>query len=128
MTMIKDLHDFHTKYEFNKEPMTIDKLLFRHDLLSEEMGELMTAISQRNAEETVDALIDLIYIAVGTLDLLQVDTQKAWDQVQQANMTKIRGVKPGREQSGGFDVIKPADWKAPSHVGNHGILEKIYGE
>ena len=120
-----DLHAFHLKYGFYDEPFTASKLAFRVDLLDEEMQELKEALSTQDAENVVDALIDLIYIATGTLDLAGIDIPRAWSAVHDANMTKIRGVKPGREQSGGFDVIKPNGWEAPSHEGNHGCLPTI---
>ena len=123
--LISDLAAFHTKYEFNKEPMTKEKLSFRCDLLMEEVDEMHLAIVSGNAEELTDALIDIIYIALGTLDLAKVDTGKAWKEVQRANMSKVRGVKPGREQSGGFDVIKPEGWVGPNHAGNVGLFEEL---
>ena len=124
-TLVEDIKAFHTKFEFNQEALTIDKLHFRTDLLMEEISEMHAAIEQNNPEEFVDALVDIIYIAIGTLDLSQVDIQAAWNQVQTANMSKIRGIKPGREHSGGFDVIKPIGWKAPSHHGNHGLVASL---
>lgn len=123
--LIQDLNDFHTKFEFNKEPMDKNKLSFRCDLLMEEVNEMHEAIITGNAEELTDALIDIVYIAIGTLDLAKVDTAKAWNEVQRANMSKIRGIKPGREHSGGFDVIKPDGWTAPCHAGNVGLFESL---
>jgi len=123
--MIQDLNNFHTKFEFNKESMTKDKLAFRCDLLMEEVNEMHDAIATKNPEELTDALIDIIYIALGTLDLARVDTAKAWSDVQRANMSKVRGVKPGREQSGGFDVIKPFGWTGPDHAGNTGQFKEL---
>lgn len=117
---------FHKKFKFHKEPMDLDKLAFRMTLQTEEHDELADALYNKNAEEVVDALIDSIWIALGTLDLLGVDFDKAFGEVARANMSKERGIKPGREQSGGFDVIKPADWVAPSHVGNHGVLDELF--
>jgi hypothetical protein len=43
-------------------------------------------------------------------------------------MSKVRGIKPGREQSGGFDVIKPEGWKGPNHEDNHGKLREIFSK
>lgn len=124
--IITDNKEFIQKFGFDLEPFTQDKLDFRMDLLTEEFIETHTAYMQKNAEELVDGLIDLIVIAVGTLHLAGVDPQTAWDEVHRANMTKERGIKPGREQSKGFDVIKPAGWVGPSHVGNHGVLKDVF--
>lgn len=122
---IEDNVEFQTKYEFDKEPLTYEKLKFRMDLLKEEFGETSDAFKDSDAEEWVDGHIDLIVIALGNLHLAGVDIKKAWREVFRANMSKVRGVKPGREQSGGFDVIKPEGWVAPSHQDNHGKLDDI---
>ena len=119
---------WHRRFKFDKEPMTMDKLEFRMDLQTEEHDELRLAFYDKNAEEIVDALIDTIWIACGTLDLLNVDFDKAFSEVARANNEKKRGIKKGREQSGGFDVIKPDNWKAPSHIGNHGFLTDLIGK
>jgi hypothetical protein len=43
-------------------------------------------------------------------------------------MSKERGIKKGREQSGGFDVIKPEGWVAPNHGDNYGNLPTLFSE
>lgn len=126
MSFIDDISSFHSKYGFYDQQLDKRLLEFRLALLKEEMDELEKAIIDNSPEDTVDALIDLLYVALGTLDLARVDTQKAWDAVHQANMAKLRGTKPGREASGGFDVYKPNGWVAPSHEGNHGALTDLY--
>lgn len=95
-------------------------------LLREEFEETWTAHLNGDAEEIVDGHIDLLVIAIGNLYLAGVDVEKAWDEVFRANMSKVRGVKPGRESSGGFDVYKPEGWKAPSHKDNHGVLDELF--
>lgn len=122
----KIVNKWHKKFRFHKEPMTLEKMKFRAQLQMEEHDEFQQAVYEGNAEETVDALIDTIWIALGTLDLLGVDFEKAFNEVARANMAKERGIKPGREQSGGFDVIKPEGWVGPDHSDNHGILDEIY--
>lgn len=119
---------FQKKYGFDSEPLTYEKLKFRMDLLKEEFSETSDAFKDSNAEEWVDGHIDLIVIALGNLHLAGVDINKAWGEVYRANMSKIRGVKPGREQSGGFDVIKPEGWVGPDHKDNHGKLDEIFSE
>ena len=127
-TLVEDNKAFQTKYGFDKEEFTLDKLRFRMSLLTEEFDETLQAMEEHNAEEWIDGHIDLIVIALGNLHLAGVDIDKAWSQVFNANMSKVRGVKKGREQSGGFDVMKPADWKSPSHEDNHGKLTEIFSK
>lgn len=124
--MIEDNKAFQKKFGFDEEPFTYEKLKFRMSLLAEEYGETLHAFEHDDWEEWVDGHIDLLVIALGNLHLAGVDVEKAWNEVFRANMSKIRGVKPGREESGGFDVMKPEGWKAPSHKDNHGVLDDIY--
>jgi predicted HAD superfamily Cof-like phosphohydrolase len=111
--------------------MDIEKLRallsFRVNFIREEFNELVEATAEQNAEEVVDALIDLCVVAIGTLDLMGVDADKAWAQVYQANISKETGIKPERPNPLGLpDLIKPTGWQAPSHEGNHGILTEIF--
>ena len=99
---------------------------FRMDFIREEFVETWQAYQNRDAEEMVDGLIDLIVVAAGTLDLFGVDSQKAWDQVLDANLSKEVGIKPGRPNPLGLpDLMKPEGWKAPSHENNHGRFSEI---
>ena len=100
---------------------------FRMSLLAEEYEETREAVEAQDAEEFVDGLIDLIVIAVGTLDLLGVNVEEAWNQVMDANMSKEAGVKPGRPNPLKLpDLMKPAGWESPSQLNNHGDLPEIW--
>jgi predicted HAD superfamily Cof-like phosphohydrolase len=123
----RDVYNMHQKFGFHQtlESFTAEQLRqmldFRIAFLKEELTELQE--NSRNAEEIVDACIDLIVVAIGTLDLFEVDLDKAWLEVHNANMSKQRGIKPGRPNPLGLpDLLKPEGWKAPSHEGNHGLL------
>lgn len=81
-------------------------LRFRVRFLEEEMTELRLS---RTPEGVVDALIDLIVVAVGTLDCMGVDGSQAWIEVHRANMSKEAGVNPSRDNPLGLpDLVKPA--------------------
>lgn len=88
--------------------------------------ETEAALTNNDAEEIVDGLIDLCVVAIGTLDAFGVDPYKAWDEVLKANLAKEVGVKESRPNPLGLpDLIKPADWEGPDHSGNHGKLNNI---
>ena len=140
---VKDIGDMHTKFGVNDwvatklqagDVSTLREFLkFRIDFLKEELQETETAVESYNPEEIVDGLIDLCVIAIGTLDILNVDAYQAWDAVHAANMSKEPGVKPSRPNKFGLpDLIKPTkethgyDWIPPSHDTNHGILNKLW--
>lgn len=128
---VKDIHDMQTKYQTrewvqNNPDKLKDFLEFRIDFLKEELDETEAALINTDAEEIVDGLIDLCVVAIGTLDAYGVDPYKAWDEVLYANMRKNVGVKSTRPNPLGVpDLVKPDDWEAPSHKGNHGKFNDI---
>ena len=129
---VKDIHDMQTKYKTREWVENADKeklkrfLEFRIDFIREELDETETALIGMDSEEIVDGLIDLCVVAIGTLDAFGVDPYKAWDEVLKANMAKEVGVKPSRPNPLGVpDLIKPDNWEAPSHEGNHGKLNDL---
>ncbi len=125
----KDLADMHSHYGFHEKVDTLSPwqlklmLQFRNDFIQEEVNELFVSTEEKDADGVVDALIDMIVVAVGTLDLYGVDTHRAWEAVRDANMNKRVGIKANRPNPLGLpDLVKPEGWVAPSHVGNHGML------
>lgn len=129
---VKDIEQMHDKYgvhEWMKTATSDQKrefLAFRLKFLYEELGETDLAVDGADAEEIVDGLIDLCVVAIGTLDAFDVDAHQAWDNVLHANMQKEVGVKEGRPNPLGLpDLVKPDDWVAPDHTGNHGLFEEL---
>jgi len=128
----EDIHDMYEKYVVSQKVQQFDKekltkfLEFRIKFLEEEMNELKTA---KNADDVVDALIDLCVVAIGTLDLFDVSASIAWDRVHEANMNKMVGIKESRPNPLGLpDLIKPEGWIAPSHTTNVGLFKLIFDE
>ena len=122
------MHDHYGHHEAFDQITDKDKLKaflkFRIDFLQEELDEMRAA---KGAEDVVDALIDLIVVAIGTLDQFSVDSHRAWNEVLKANMAKESGVNPSRPNEFGLpDLIKPAGWTPPSHAGNHGTLPVLF--
>jgi len=131
---VKDISDMQYKYgvkmwmhknKDNKDNLR-EYLQFRVRFLREELMETEAALTNKDAEEIVDGLIDLCVVAIGTLDAFGIDPYKAWDEVLKANLSKEVGVKESRPNPLGLpDLIKPADWEGPDHSGNHGKLNNI---
>lgn len=137
--MVTDIEDMHKKYQVNEwvakqldngDMKKLQQLLaFRLDFVEEEFEETLKAFADKNPEEIVDGLIDIIVIALGTLDMFNVDTDWAWEKVHNANMNKEVGVKPGRPNPLGLpDLIKPEGWTAPNHSENTGILTRVFNK
>lgn len=129
---IKKLNRYYKIYRFIKSATKFEKiqyLFFRADFINEELQELYQAIEEEQSDEIVDALIDIIVVALGTLDAFDIDIKTAWKRVHDANMQKTIGIKKSRPNPLGLpDLIKPADWEAPQHIDNVGKLNFLNKE
>ncbi|MCG7944962.1 MAG: nucleoside triphosphate pyrophosphohydrolase family protein [Candidatus Thiodiazotropha taylori] len=127
-----DMYQMHLKFGVRDwvEKATPDQkkelMKLRMRMLTEEFAETMNAYLQGDEEEMIDGLIDLCVIAIGTLDIANVDPNHAWDEIYRANTSKDVGVKPNRPNPLGLpDLIKPEGWKGPDHSDNHGNLKEF---
>lgn len=72
-----------------------------------------------------DSLLDLAYVVFGSAQVLGYPWQRGWNEVQRANMTKIRAERAEDSLRGStFDVVKPSGWTAPdiaTVLRNHGF-------
>lgn len=133
-----DIAAMHQKYGVKEVVSNFDKeklrafLKFRIDFLQEELDEMKLAFEEQGenaADDTVDALIDLCVVAIGTLDLFNVNSYDAWNKVHEANMAKEVGIKESRPNPLGLpDLIKPDGWEAPTHFDNVGLLEIAFAQ
>ena len=136
---VQDIAEMHTKFGVNPVIRTLDKekltafLQFRIDFLQEELNEMKAALTpdyskpESRADDTVDALIDLCVVAIGTLDAFEVDAYEAWARVHDANMAKNPGIKASRPNPLGLpDLIKPEGWISPQHADNVGLLSRVF--
>lgn len=86
-------------------------LKFRINFMYEELKEFIAGAEDQDHAQMADALIDLVYVALGTAHVLGYPWQALWEDVQRANMAKVKGVtKRGNET---HDVTKPEGWEPP---------------
>lgn len=105
-------------------PEAFDERMFKFRLkfLKEELREIQTAWEAGDLAGVFDGLLDLNYVSHGTAHLLGLPWQEGWDEVQRANMTKIRAesAAQSRRNTGrghAFDVVKPPDFVPPDIAG-----------
>lgn len=128
----QDVRDFHQKFEllcFDKPArLTQRKLKERIEFMQEELNEFIEGCgleygSANEGEHNVlydtgeqdlagqaDALVDLVYVALGTAVMLGLPWDWLWDDVQRANMAKVRGMT---KRGHAVDVTKPPGWQGP---------------
>ncbi len=110
-----DVIDFHNKYGLvytgKVRPLDKSTQAYRIHFLKE-------FIQSANLDDTVgmaDALIDIVYVAMGTAYMMGLPWQKLWDEVQRTNMNKIRATDANQSKRKNLlDVIKPEGWEPPN--------------
>ena len=117
--LIDDIDKFHKKFGFEKNtkvgiPNNSELINFRTSFLMEELSEYTNAIVKKDSAEVLDALVDIVYIALGTAWLFNLPFDKAWKEIQAANMKKVRAKDTTGKRGTKFDVIKPKDFKEPN--------------
>ena len=136
MSIFNDIRVMHDKFGVTKwvadnkdKPELLKAFLeFRiKSMMAEEWNELNEAFENKDSEEVIDGIIDLIVFGTTILDAFGVDGQEAWDRVYKANMAKEPGVKPGRPNPLGLpDMIKQEGWVAPHHKDNLGTMPDVF--
>lgn len=119
--MISDVFEFNREIvgvvqTGHKRVLTVDELTAIRYRIEEELQEL--EISQQNLDiiGSVDALLDLIYFALGAvyrLGLTPEETQACFEAIHFCNMRKKSGVVKKRFVKGVEDAVKPVDWEGP---------------
>jgi len=114
MKMFKDVKAFHKKFKLlNSDTpglLTRRKLFERVEFLTEELEEFKQGVMTQDLAMQADALVDLVYVALGTAIMLGLPWETLWDDVQRANMEKVRGVGKRNHL---VDCIKPPGWVPP---------------
>lgn len=128
-----DVAEFHEKFglTYDGKPRALLGELgdFRLKFLREELREYAKAMYEASyevqfrpemvaskLEDMLDALVDLVYVAIGTAQLHGFDFREAWQRVHAANMTKVRATSKLESARGTtYDVVKPTGWLPPSH-------------
>ena len=142
MSNFSDVGNFHRKFGLEHvsrvdEPapreVTDECRHFRRGFLIEELTEFFEAhglildtmvfddpeySGQVDHAKAFDSLLDLVYVAMGTAHVEGYPWEQGWDEVQRANMSKIRAEREDQSKRGStFDVVKPQGWRAPDIEG-----------
>ena len=121
-----DVGEFHEKFDLRRVeegtltndagPAQVDRALleFRRRFLQEEVDEFTVGVACSDPVQMFDALLDIVYVAMGTAHLLGFPWQEGWDEVQRSNMQKERATEASQSKRGStWDVVKPEDWEPP---------------
>ncbi len=114
--MFQDVKAFHLKYGLLASDvprmLTQRKAGERIEFMAEELREYAQAVLDNDIEKAADALVDLVYVALGTAVMMGLPWAQLWAEVQRANMQKVRGITHRGHK---VDVMKPPGWIPPNH-------------
>lgn len=115
---MSDVKDFHEKFglAYNDSPRFLPKELSDLSIhcLKEEVKEYEDAVNEGDLEGQFDALIDLVYFALGRAYLHGFPFTLGWERVHGKNMEKRRAAKSSEGKRGSMlDVVKPEGWTPP---------------
>ena len=83
-------------------------------LIEEEFKELQVAVNNSDQVETLDALIDILVVTIGTIHSMGSDAEGAWKEVMSTNFAKIdKDTGKVRKREDG-KVLKPTGWEPPN--------------
>jgi predicted HAD superfamily Cof-like phosphohydrolase len=117
----RDVLAFHQKFNvpMSREPAFLNEAAFnfRVKFMQEELDEFREGHMLGDMHEAADALVDLAYVLHGTALMMGLPWPRLWDEVQRANMAKVRAKHAGESKRGSaLDVVKPEGWIAPDHT------------
>lgn len=127
MTMFDDVREWNRKfglpYHGDGSPPHLlgeEELSHKTKHLVEELQEFRDACAAGDLEQAADALVDLVWVALGTAHFMGVPFDPCWAEVRRANMQKERARGPDDPRSkraSGLDVVKPEGWRPPDIAG-----------
>jgi len=111
--MVKEFHKaFNHPVADAPTVMDIGRACVRCEWMNEEVEEFFNATIKKDIYEQTDAMIDLLYFALGTLVEMGIPPAKLFEIVQLANMSKLfPDGKPHYNEMN--KVIKPEGWQDP---------------
>lgn len=118
---INTIRKMHQHFNILNVPFTPEEKQFRIAAMKEELQEYIDA---NTVHDELDALLDLIIFAIGTIDRqgLSPIAVECFNRIMHANMQKRVGTNQKR---GSFqlDLVKPEGWTAPQF---QDLIDKLY--
>lgn len=88
----------------------------RTRLVQEEAAELVLAIERGELHEQLDAIVDLLYVTIGTANAMGFGDvlEEAFARVHHANMMKrLVQDRDESKRDSRWDIVKPEGWRSP---------------
>lgn len=109
---LDQVREFHNKFDIHMSETPIydyNEINSRIEFLYEEFNELKSARDFKDVELIADALVDIVYVALGAAAALGLPWDELFDDVHRANMGKIQT----NEVNYKHGLVKPKGWIGP---------------
>lgn len=133
-TFYEDVGEFHQKFklplakikggERRCQLLGVHDYSYRSDFLREELAEFHESWAKADLAGCADALVDLVWVALGTAHYMGLPFDALWAEVKRANMAKVlRTDGDVTHKRGAVETIrKPEGWEPPDVEGILKIL------
>jgi predicted HAD superfamily Cof-like phosphohydrolase len=109
----RDQEKFMTACDQTVNIFNQDQFRLYLNLIKEEYKELNEAINNNDQVETLDALIDILVVTIGTIHSAGYDAEGAWKEVMSTNFAKIDSETGKVRKRDDGKVLKPIGWMPP---------------
>lgn len=131
MSLLSDVQEFHRKFGIKHGEANVEREMAENRLvhLKEELNEFEQAYNAMYfasdplkeltpTADMLDALCDLVWVALGTADVFGLPFELAWEEVKRANMSKkLAGDESLSTRRYRRDIIKPEGFVPPDIEG-----------
>lgn len=122
LTNWQTIEVFHRRFGLDapSSPIQLDDETFQYraKFLAEELEEFHRAHQEKDLAGQIDALVDIVVVAMGTAYIAGFDWEKHWNEVYEANLRKERANghdDPRSKRKNSLDIVKPEGWIGPDH-------------
>jgi predicted HAD superfamily Cof-like phosphohydrolase len=116
-SFFQDVVDFHEKFKIDlpvcPQPLKRDLYDFRVKFMFEELIEFVEAWALADLAQQADALVDLVYVVLGTAAMMGIPFEECWREVHDANMAKRLSNSNDPNRRHKLDIVKPVGWEPP---------------
>jgi predicted HAD superfamily Cof-like phosphohydrolase len=109
----RDQEKFMRACDQTVEGFNQDQFKLYVNLIDEEFKELKVAIDNADQVETLDALIDILVVTIGSIHSMGADAEGAWKEVMRTNFAKIDNETGKVRKREDGKVLKPVGWMHP---------------
>ena len=109
----RDQEKFMRACDQTVEGFNQDQFKLYVNLIDEEFKELKVAIDNADQVETLDALIDILVVTIGSIHSMGADAEGAWKEVMRTNFAKIDNETGKVRKREDGKVLKPVGWMPP---------------